>query len=175
MTDLDSISAWAQTVNWNAWGAIGTVAAVGWAIWIAAESSREARRRDAAKIEAIIVLADGIRAIFSGRVERGPTPDVTDAHLFDAFRNLRVFSEAVVVTDLPTATTVDAYMRVATAIQMVHALQTAVTAQTYPMDRYLAFCTEAAESCASQVRRLSDHRDEVSKPLRSWLKRSFHS
>ena len=161
---LDPISAWAQTVNWNAWGPILSLVAILWAFWLAGASARDARRRDAAKIEAIYVLAGGLMEIFATRALT-EADDPADAHRFDSFQNLRKFSEAVVITDLPTATTVDAFMRVATRVQIVHSAQLSMVSGRYPREDYRKECAHASIQMGSAMEDLLNERLLVLHPL----------
>lgn len=173
MGELDPISRWAQTVNWDAWGPIFALLAVGWAIMVAGQASAEARRRDAAKVAAVFVLAQGMHAIFSGRLARGMDPergDATDPDAVDAFRNLRIFLESIVVTDLPTPTTVDAFMRVASATQIVHACQALQVAGRMTGQHYLEQVERAAVSTKEQAERLRLEAIRVrGAPQRVWI------
>lgn len=172
MGELDPISRWAQTVNWDAWGPIFALLAVGWAVVVAGQASAEARRRDAAKVAAVLVLAQGMHAIFAGRLARGLNPrgDATDPHAIDSFRNLRIFLESIVVTDLPTPTTVDAFMRVATATQIVHACQALHVAGRMTDEHYLEQVERAAVSTEAQVERLRLEAIRVrGAPQRAWI------
>lgn len=173
MTELDPISRWAQTVNWDAWGPIFALLAVGWAIVVAGQASAEARRRDAAKVAAVFVLVQGLHHIFAGRLARGVKPDrgdATDPDAMDSFRNLRIFLESIVVTDLPTAATVDAYLRAATAVQILHACQAVHLDGRMTAEHYLEQVARAAESTGTQAERLKLEAIRVrGAPQRAWI------
>ncbi len=144
--------------------------AILWAFWLAGASTRDARRRDAAKIEAIIVLAVGLSEIFAVRAQAAEG-DSADDYRFDSFQNLRKFSEGVIITDLPTAGTVDAFMRVATRIQIVHSAQLAKLAGMYPDASYRNECAGASVQMLKAVEDLLYERNAVLKPIANRFRR----
>ncbi|RZJ43343.1 MAG: hypothetical protein EON87_12430 [Brevundimonas sp.] len=161
MESLDPISRWAHTVYWDAWGPLLSLAAVLWAIWIAGASSRDSRRRDAARVDAVLVLTVGLAEIFATRAMSDEGADIAETYRFDAFQNLRVFAETIKITDLPTAGAVDAFMRVATRIQIVQSAQNAKVQGQISNDRYRAECRMAAELMAEAIHDLLRERRKI--------------
>ena len=116
------------------------------------------------------MLAVGLADIFAVRAHT-EQDDPADEYRFDSFQNLRKFSEAVVITDLPTAGTVDAFMRVATRIQIVNSAQLAKMAGMYPEASYRAECASSSVQMLRAVQDLLYERNEVLRPIANRFRR----
>lgn len=166
MTSLDPISVWAQTVNWDAWGSLGSVGAIAAAVWISGRASREARERDLAKIEAISVIATGLEIIYAGRAARGIGIDPTDPDILNSFAQLRLLVEGIAIIDLPTRVTADAFMVIATRVQMTDAVMKAVAAGKADRAVIPEQCQMGSDAMKKQIERLAGESFRLRNPLR---------
>ena len=166
MDSLDPISAWAQSVNWAAWGSLGSVGAIAAAVWVSGRASREARERDLAKIEAISVIATGLQVIFAGRAARGVGVDPTDTDVLNSFEQLRLLVEGIAIIDLPTRVTADAYMVIATRVQITDAIMKAVAAGKADRSIVPEQCEIGSEAMSTQIGRLAGETFRLKHPLR---------
>lgn len=115
MEQLDPISRWALTVNWQPWEVVGTVGAVVVAMVALTRAAREVRERDAARLMAIAAIGGGIRDIIANAAEgiTDPASAASQARLMRLMRptdTALVALDAVDFTTLPTRRAVDLYL-----------------------------------------------------------------
>ena len=79
-----------------------------------------------ATIEAIIVLANGLKDVYRGRSNRDLPVDPIDPDQLNVFAQLRLLIENIKVTELPTRVTADAFMVIATNAQMTDSVMRVV-------------------------------------------------
>lgn len=163
---MNSISSWAATVNWDAWSAIGSLGAVWAAIWLANRGFRDARERDMATIEAIIVLANGLKDVYRGRSNRDLPVDPIDPDQLNVFAQLRLLIENIKVTELPTRVTADAFMVIATNAQMTDSVMRVVASGNGAREAIPNHCHRAMLSMEQQVVRLEGEIFRLKHPLR---------
>ena len=132
---------WMNNSFWEAASAIGS-------------SRRDAIERDVATIYALVVLAAGLRDIYKGRVARGPSPDLTDPSMLNAFSEISRLVESVTITSLPTRETADAFMVIATQLQMIGGVARLADSGTVPHSTVVDRCAAAAPAMTEQINRL---------------------
>lgn len=124
MEQLDPISRWALTVNWQPWEVVGTVGAVIVAMVALTRAAREARERDAARLMAIAAIGGGIRDIIAKAAE-GVTDPASAASEARFMRLMRPTDTALVALDsvdftaLPTRQAVDQYLVIRSQVDSV--------------------------------------------------------
>lgn len=96
----------------SAVAAIASAAAVWAAIDIARRAAAERRVRDAAKVVALRVLANGLAEVAGYRAD----PAKLDSGAVELLEDLRVHFESITVIDLPSPTSVDLYMLISTRL-----------------------------------------------------------
>lgn len=169
---MDQLSGFLANDIWDAGSAVGSLLAVIAAIWLADQSRRDAIERDVATIYGLIVLAGGLRDIYNGRAARGPLPDPTDPSLLNAFGGISRLVEAIVIADLPTRETADAFMVIATRLQMIGGIarlaETGIATHTTVVDQ----CADATRDMTKQIERLEGQIFLLRHPLRVRLARA---
>lgn len=145
---------WLNNEFWDAASAVGSLLAVVAAIALADRSRRDAIERDVATIYALIVLAGGLRDIYNGRAARGPNADPTDPSMLNAFSEISRLVEAVTITSLPTRETADAFMVIATRLQMIGGVARLADLGVAPHSTVVDQCADATRTMTEQIKRL---------------------
>lgn len=99
----------------SAVAAIASAAAVWAAIDIARRAAAERRVRDAAKVVALRVLANGLAEVAGYRAD----PAKLDSGAVELLEDLRIHFESITVIDLPSPTSVDLYMLISTRLHLL--------------------------------------------------------
>lgn len=104
----------------SALAAFGSVGAVWAAVDVSRRSERVQRRKDAAKVVSLRVLANGLASVAEYRMDPAnlnPGSDVMRTSMI--LNDLRVIFDNIVVSDLPSAKSVDLYMLISTKLHML--------------------------------------------------------
>ena len=166
---MDPISVWAQSINWNAWGAIGTCGAVIVALWVSGQSNRAADEGRANTLVALSSIAWGLADVLKGLAERAERSNViAEARKADALRLLRMPLEVldrVDFTRFPDRKTVDQYLVIRSQAHFVEGAITATAMGRISADDLVSTLRRAEQLIREASETLHVRANKLSRPV----------